>query len=245
MEPLSPPARPAAHAEKALVTAILQGHFPPGTNLPAERELAGLLGVTRPTLREALRRLESDGWLQVQHGKATRVKDFWREGGLNVLSSIVRYSEEIPPDFVQNLLQVRCGMAPDYVRKAVDRSPQEVVHLLSESSNLEDTPEAYGAYDWKLHNKFTVLSGNPIYTLILNGFSGFYEQIARLYFSHVEARQASRDFYAAVLQAAQENDPQQAERIARSMMQESIHYWQNRNQTNTELLKFSTAQEVS
>lgn len=229
VEALTPPQRPAAHAEKALVTAILKGDFSPGTNLPAERELAGLLGVTRPTLREALRRLEADGWLLVQHGKATRVKDFWREGGLNVLSSIVRYSEEITPDFILNLLEVRCGMAPAYIRAAVERAPGEAAEFLKKASQLDDSPESFAAFDWKLHNRFTILSGNPIYTLILNGFAGFYEQIACLYFSRGEARQASRDFYAAVLNAVRENDSDQAERIARRMMQDSILYWQKRN----------------
>jgi GntR family transcriptional regulator, negative regulator for fad regulon and positive regulator of fabA len=51
-----PPQRPALYAEQALVTDILNGTFPPGSNLPAERELSIQLGVTRPTLREALRR---------------------------------------------------------------------------------------------------------------------------------------------------------------------------------------------
>lgn len=49
--------RPSEHAESALVTAILDGEFPPGSALPGERVLAGQLGVTRPTLREAIQRL--------------------------------------------------------------------------------------------------------------------------------------------------------------------------------------------
>ena len=57
------PARPRAHAESVLLAAILDGTFPPGTTLPGERTLAAQLGVTRPTLREALQRLARDGWL--------------------------------------------------------------------------------------------------------------------------------------------------------------------------------------
>ena len=70
--------------ESRLVKALLDGTFPINSNLPAERELATLLGVTRPTLREALQRLERDGFIEIRHGKPTRVRDFWIEGNLGV-----------------------------------------------------------------------------------------------------------------------------------------------------------------
>lgn len=128
MSSWSPPLKPIQHAEQILVTAILDGKYPAGANLPAERQLSAQPGVTRPTLRETIRRLQSDGWLTVQQGKPARVNDFWREGGLNVLSSLVRYSQELPDRFVSNLLEVRRAMAPAYTRLAVacnmDRSIQ-------------------------------------------------------------------------------------------------------------------------
>ena len=85
----SAPQRPAAHAEQSLVSAILDGTYPPGSTLPGERELARQLGVTRPTLRETLQRLECEGWMTIRQGKSTRVNDIWREGGLTVLSALV------------------------------------------------------------------------------------------------------------------------------------------------------------
>lgn len=225
MKDWSPPQKPAAYAEQALVTAILDGAYPPDSLLPAERELAIQLGVTRPTLREALRRLESDGWLTVQQGKSTRVKDFWREGGLNVLSSLVRFSQELPPDFIPNLLEVRLAMAPAYTRAAVERAPRQVADFLAGSIRLGDTPEDYAAFDWRLHHTLTTSSGNPIYTLILNGFAGFYEQMACLYFKREEARAASKAFYADLLQAAQKEDSATAEKITQRVMEASITFW--------------------
>ncbi len=225
MEPWLPPQRPVAYAEKALVTAVIEGTYAPGSNLPAERELAVQLGVTRPTLREALRRLESDGWLTVQQGKPTRVNDFWREGGLNVLSALVHYSAELPENFVSNLLEVRLALAPAYARAAVERNPQDLIAFLSGCASLVDTPAAFAAFDWNLHYALTVTSGNPIYTLILNGFAGFYEEMARRYFAWPGARESSRAFYAGLLEAARQGNAEQAEKVTRSVMQLSIQLW--------------------
>jgi GntR family transcriptional regulator, negative regulator for fad regulon and positive regulator of fabA len=229
VDPLSPLLRPAAHAEKSLVTAILEGAFPPGSTLPAERELAGQLGVTRPTLREVLRQLASDGWLTIQQGKPTRVNDFWRSGGLNLLSSLVRFSEELPPDFIPHLLEVRLAMAPAYTRAAVERAPQEVSACLEAAHQLDDAPQSFASFDWDIHYTLTIQSGNPIYTLILNGFSGFYEQMACLYFARVESRSASRLYYQSLHELSIRKDVDGAERLTRRVMQESIQHWRQAN----------------
>lgn len=222
----SPPLRPAIYAEQSLIGAILEGEFPPGSKLPSERDLAARLGITRPTLREALQRLERDGWLVIQQGKPTRVNDIWVQGGLNVLSALVHNEHDLPADFVPNLLAVRQVLAPAYTCAAVDRNPQRVADFLSTASRLDETPAAYASFDWQLHHMLTVASGNPIYTLILNGFAGFYEQMAQRYFRRPIARQASRDFYLALREAAASKDPTGAEIITRNMMQASLSLWQ-------------------
>jgi GntR family negative regulator for fad regulon and positive regulator of fabA len=221
----SAPQRPAVYAEEALVTAILDGVYPPGSTLPGERTLAAELGVTRPTLRETLQRLSCEGWLTIQQGKSTRVNNFWQEGGLNVLGALVRYGERFPPDFVPNLLEVRLALAPVYTASAVERSPEMVVDYVVNYSSLEDSSGAFARFDWALHHTLTIASKNPVYTLILNGFAGFYVQMACLYFAPSEARDSSRAFYAALLQAAREGDVIGAERITRSVMEESIVLW--------------------
>jgi len=225
MQSLNPPPRPIEQAEKALLTAILDGTFPPGSTLPGERDLAAQLGVTRPTLREVLARLNSDGWLTIQHGKPTRVNDYWREGGLNVLSALVRFSDNLPNDFIPNLLTVRLDMAPTYTRLAVERNAAQVITCLLDATRIDDRPEAFAAFDWQLHRTLTIACGNPIYTLILNGFAGLYEQMACLYFRQPETRQASRTFYHDLLAAAQASDPATAESVTRFAMQESLRLW--------------------
>ncbi len=221
----SAPPRPAEYAERTLVTAFLDGTYPAGAPLPGERELAAQLGITRPTLREALQRLERDGWLRIRQGKSTTVNDFWRDGGLNVLNALVRNGGPLPSTFVPHLLEVRLSMAPAYARAAVEHDAAAVVTLLGSAPTLSHDENAFAAYDWTLHRLLAFTSGNPVYTLILNGFSGFYEDMARLYFALPTARENSAHFYADLRSAAGAGDGPRAEAIVRDVMRASIRLW--------------------
>jgi len=227
----SAPQRPAIYTEQALINAILDGTYPPGSALPAERDLAEQLGVTRPTLREALQRMERDGWISIRQGKSTLVRDIWTEGGLNVLSSLVRYGNRgfeshIPFDFIPRLLNVRLALAPAYARAAaVCDNNHALIAYLSAPPTLDDTADAYTRYDWQLHHRLTVASCNPIYTLILNSFAELYASMARIYFAQPEARVTSSRFYTRLLDALQRKDADAAEAITREAMAESLVLW--------------------
>jgi GntR family negative regulator for fad regulon and positive regulator of fabA len=140
------PQRPAELIESRLINAIVDGEFPINSNLPPERDLAGQLGVTRPTLREALQRLARDGWIEIRHGKSTRVRDYWHEGNLAVLGTIARHQDHLPAEFVPNLLQVRELLAPAYARLAIKRSAKAVAKFLEGYQDLTDTPVTIGNY---------------------------------------------------------------------------------------------------
>ena len=197
--------------------------------LPGERTLAVELGVTRPTLRVALQRLARDGWVTVRQGRATVVNNFWQDGGLNVLSGLVHHGEHLPSDFVTQLLEVRLNLAPAYTRAAVTNAPAEVSAFLNESARLNDSPESFAVYDWQLHRRLTISSGNHIYTLIMNGFSDLYAQLARGYFTSSAARSRSRRFYADLAEAAVDHNGELAEQVSRAAMLESIESWQQVN----------------
>lgn len=57
-----------------LMSLISQGEFEPGQRLPAERDLATQLGVSRPSVREALIALEVQGWVEVRTGSGVYVQ---------------------------------------------------------------------------------------------------------------------------------------------------------------------------
>ncbi|OBP14570.1 fatty acid metabolism regulator [Rheinheimera sp. SA_1] len=186
---------PAGFAEEYIVESIWNGKFAPGSILPAERELSELIGVTRTTLREVLQRLARDGWLTIQHGKPTKVNNFWETSGLNILETLARLDQDRMPELVDELLSARTNISAIYIRGAIKTHREEVIAVFAGAESLEDTPEAFADFDYNLNHELALHSSNRIYVLILNGFRGLYRRIARFYFSHPESRELARRYY--------------------------------------------------
>jgi len=109
---------PAGFAEKYIIESIWNGRFPPGSILPAERELSELIGVTRTTLREVLQRLARDGWLTIQHGKPTKVNQFMETSGLHILDTLMTLDADNATSIVEDLLAARTNISPIFMRYA-------------------------------------------------------------------------------------------------------------------------------
>jgi len=221
----SPLRRPAEFAESQLLNAILDGTYPIHSTLPNERDLAGQLGITRPTLREALQRLARDGWLDIQQGKSTRVRDYWQEGSLATLNALAASPHHQSPDFVAYLLEIRLLLAPTYTRQALQHASHQVVALLDRAEELGQDPVSFAIFDWELHHTLTKLSANPVFQLLFNGFREIYAQMGKTYFSFEECRSESRNFYKSLLSCAKSEDLNTAEILLRETMQGSLDLW--------------------
>ena len=216
---------PAGFAEQYIVESIWNGGFPPGTILPAERELSELIGVTRTTLREVLQRLARDGWLTIKHGKPTKVNNFWETSSLNILETLAQLDQEGIPDLVENLLSARTNISAIYVRGAIKNNPEKAIELLSAIEDVEDTGEAFAEFDYQLNKELVVASGNSIYLLILNGFRGLYSRLGSLYFAHPRGREITRTYYKKLIELAQENQFDESVFAVRKYGVESGKLW--------------------
>lgn len=215
--------KPLEYTERHIINDILEGVYPPGAKLPSEREYSEILGVTRPTLREALGRIERDGWITIQHGKSTVVNDYWKDGGLNILSTLTKIGGEKDWMLALHVLKVRIDIAPEYTYLAVLKNPEEVIEILKNSEKLQNDPQEFSEYDWELHHRLTILSENMIYPLILNGFKPLYHRLAVEYYASEDARELSKFFYQRLLISTKNGDPAQAKQITLSVMKESFN----------------------
>lgn len=221
------PQKPTDLAETQLLAAILDGSFPIGSPLPPERELSQALGITRPTLREALQRLARDGWIQIHQGKSTIVRDYWKEGNLIMLNALAQQPEVLTRGFIDHLLEVRSALAPAYTRLAISRESDALAQLLQGIINLTDTADAYSQADQELHHQLTLLSGNPIFTLIYNGFRKLSYQAGLQYFAAPAARRYSQAYYQGLLEDARLKDAESAATRTEKVMQDCLVFWQN------------------
>ncbi|MEG9482447.1 fatty acid metabolism transcriptional regulator FadR [Mannheimia sp. HC-2023] len=216
---------PAALAEEYIVKSIWNNHFPPGSDLPAERELAERIGVTRTTLREVLQRLAREGWLSIQHGKPTRVNYIWETAGPNIIGTIIKLDKNYLPVVISNVVSLRTRMAEAYIPEAVKLAPEESAKLFDGLDNLENTAVAYAEFDYKLFRQFTFLANKPVYALILNSFKSMYHQVAKIFFNNPNNRQLTLNFYRSLLAACIAKDSEKATACMAKSRQSSGEIW--------------------
>lgn len=109
--------------EEALREQILHGGWAPGTKIPPENELCDLYGVSRITVRHALRNLVSEGLLERGQGRGTFVRDPAMVAGARGLTS---FSAEVVDLGLQpgaRMLGSERTPAPDLVAEALDLEP--------------------------------------------------------------------------------------------------------------------------
>lgn len=110
-----------------LLADIVKGVFPAGSRLPAERELSRQLGASRPTLREALRRLGEWNLVEPRRGSGIVVRPY-RDWSIEVIAAYLRYGK---PDASQptigriliDLLAMRRAVTLDVIRLTASRVP--------------------------------------------------------------------------------------------------------------------------
>lgn len=118
---------------------------PKGTKLPAEPQLAQDLGVSRATLREAMRIFESQGMIRRQQGLGTFVTGpaIVIESGLEVLESIETLASRIGLAVTMGSLDIQHGKANEEQAQKLDLHPDSPVIAIRRVILTEGMPSAY------------------------------------------------------------------------------------------------------
>ncbi len=107
---------------------ILEGHLRPGDRLPTERELAERFGVSRSSVRDAIRVLELMGLVEPRQGECTVVRDLSPEAVVNPLASLLLRSRALLSD----LLDVRKMIEPHLAARAAVHATDDDLARLQE-----------------------------------------------------------------------------------------------------------------
>ncbi|MGG2463358.1 FadR/GntR family transcriptional regulator [Streptomyces sp. RGM 3693] len=151
---------------------IVSGALRPGDRLPKESELAAELGLSRNSLREAVRALSLIRILDVRQGDGTYVTSLDPQLLLEAMSFVVDFHRD---DTVLEFLAVRRILEPAATGMAAGRLPSaELDALQAQLDALGPAPsvEDLVAGDLEFHRRIVAASGNSVLCSLLDGLSG-------------------------------------------------------------------------
>lgn len=156
---------------------ILDNNLPPGEKLPPERTLAAQLGVSRPSLREALQKLEIQGFLEQVQGGGTYVKSITTGNLENAFEEFIKQD-----DALGQLMEVRKILETWSARTAAERANEEEIAQMEEylsqmKEALDDSKLGYVA-DANFHKVVSYSTHNLLLIHIMNSIYEWIEKIS-------------------------------------------------------------------
>ncbi|GAB3450738.1 FadR/GntR family transcriptional regulator [Insolitispirillum peregrinum] len=171
------------YAAKQIQTMIQSGEFPPGSALPAQRELAERLGVSRASLREALIALETLGMVRVQAGKGVFVLDGPEDPRAIPAAALHGGTAGAAYQFRLAIEPFVAGLAAQYASAPQLAALAESVNQMRQALTAGDLVDA-ARTDFDFHQSLLVASGNPLFVEALRPASATLQESRMLPFAN-------------------------------------------------------------
>jgi len=221
------PTTDSAATVVAHVRALInRGTLGPGARLPAERQLARQVGVSRPTVRAGLRTLAALGVVRSRRGSGTYIPDGPPTLGVEALTFVAALHNFSGDDFseARRILEVAAaGLAAERA------TPEQLATLADEVAGLFASMtdrQVFLVHDINFHRSLAAASGNPIIASLV-------EMVSALYYERRRAtaeRAVDRDLHAAadahrrIYQAVRGRDAERARRLMNDHLVEARAY---------------------
>ncbi|MFC1399944.1 MULTISPECIES: FadR/GntR family transcriptional regulator [Streptacidiphilus] len=190
---------------------IVTGLLPAGARLPREEDLAVQLGISRNSLREAVRALTAMRILISRQGDGTYVSSLEPQLLLEELSFVADVSHG---DSAAQLLEVRRLLEPQATALAAHRITDEglaALRVVLESSMKADSVETFIAWDIAFHRAIVDTVGNPVLSLLLDTLSTHTQRVRIVRGAHLAtALESVHREHEAILRALEAHDGQLA-----------------------------------
>jgi len=176
--------------------------------LLSERELAERLGVSRPVVREATKRLEQQGLLEIRHGVGIKVVDKLHKP----LNGSVALLIPDTADRLRQLTEARLLIEPGLARMAAEKAT--AAHLRSLRQNqtrltAAETDDGSIEADLEFHRLIAVAAGNEICTLLLDSLADL-GRVSRKTTLAAAGNSVAVDHHSQILSAIETRQPEQA-----------------------------------
>lgn len=184
-----------------ILDLIKNGQLTAGEKLPSERDLAGILDVSRPTVREALRALSILGVLEIRHGGGVFVTSLEASELLNPLDFFVSLNARN----MGELFDARIHFEPMVAALATPRlSDAQIAHmqtLIDAQIAAPDDGELFHDTDVEFHKMLLDASGNIFLTRVGKMFQVLGDQARRAFQKRAQIRHRSIEDHKAIMAA--------------------------------------------
>lgn len=212
---LSVPDRLAVDLERL----ILEGELKPGDRLPTEQELGEHFGVSRVSIRQALRELEARGFIDRKPGRGTTVLSAASRGGqagtaISALLTAANGTVELA-----RIMELRAIIEPPIAALAAKRltfRDTEQLRALVEEMEQETDLERYAELDRVFHQAISQYTHNPLLAQLTELIATEIAPSRRQTLQSQERRQASSAAHRKIFEALADNDAERAEAEARA-----------------------------
>lgn len=158
---------------------IIDGELKKGDRLPSERELSELMNISRTSIREALRVLESMGVVESIHGEGNFICSNTEKSLLQPLSIMFKLNNGKCEDIfeLRKVLEVENARLAALRASDIDcRELLTIVEQMKEESNGANRNEILVSLDKKFHNKVASMSKNCLIENLFNTASMLFEK---------------------------------------------------------------------
>lgn len=151
----------ASQVYEQLKQNILKGVWKAGEQIPSENELVNLLGVSRISVREALKQLASIGLVEARHGEGTFVKQVEADSYMNELLPLMVLNRENILELIKYREIIEVGAIALAVERADDADIRALEENLRQHEKFRNTVEQAAQTDLEFHLLIAKASKNP------------------------------------------------------------------------------------
>jgi GntR family transcriptional repressor for pyruvate dehydrogenase complex len=160
-----------------LVRLVTSGSYKPGERLPPERVLAEQFGVGRSSMREALRSVEADGLVRIDHGVGAFVQERERRNGLD--RRLLVAGEYTVPELFELRLPLERDAAGHAARRITEEEVEQLFAILSEAGDPSTSDDRFIELDAELHRAIAKATKNALFLDVLTSMGKLFFTYSR------------------------------------------------------------------
>ena len=202
--------------EGQIKTAIIEGKLKPGERLPPERELTKLLGVSRISVREALKSLQGLGFVEIRRGGGCFVRSLLTDKLKNPLDLVIKENARKIFDLMEVRKEVEAWSAYHAANRADEKDLDRIMKIVDEMKRCLAAKEAPpNRLDADFHLAISQASHNTIQAhltfTIYDLFSAYFVFLTEKIFFHQKYLETIYDQHYAISKAIEGRRAQEAQ----------------------------------